>query len=180
MRFPARQDEPPELTDFAPELRARAHGLIGPKLRPLVASSDLLQETLLVAVKKFAAISGRSRREVLAWLNQIMRHRLLRYLRKHQRELTGQPVNSIAIEASSSSRRDLSRLVLEELRDEIVAAMDALPQPERTVVVGLYREKQTVAELATQLGKTDGAIRAIHQRAVKRLRVKLVEHAGKL
>jgi RNA polymerase sigma factor (sigma-70 family) len=155
---------------YVPQLRARARGLIGPKLHRFVTSSDLLQETLLVAVKKFATISGRPPRQVLAWLHQIMQYRLLRYLRTHRRELGTNIGVLTATEPGASSRSALGRLVLEELRGELLAAINALPEPERTVIIAHYQEKLTTAEIAGRLGKTEGAVRAIHQRAVKRLR----------
>jgi RNA polymerase sigma factor (sigma-70 family) len=168
-----RQDEPDGLAAFVPQLRARAHGLIGPKLHHFVASSDLLQETLLVAVRKFAAVSGRPTRQVLAWLNQVMQHRLLWQLRKHRREMEGTVEVFPAPDPRASSHPALSRLVLEELRGELLAAIDALPESERVVIVALYKEREGTKEIAERLGKTEGAIRALHQRAVKRLRKNL-------
>lgn len=151
-------------------MRDKAHGLIGPGLGRLVASSDLLQETLLIAVKKFAAISGRPRRQVLLWLNRIMRYRLLRYLRTHQHELRGGVENFAGAGPPAGSDSALGRLVVEELRGEVSAAIDALPEPERTVMLAHYKERRTISEIARTLGRTEGAVRAIHQRAVKRLR----------
>lgn len=165
-----RQGEPDGLAAYVPQLRARAHGLIGPKLNQFVAPSDLLQETLLIAVRNFSAVSGRPSRQVLAWLSQVMRHRLLRLLRKHRGELEGTVKGAPGIEPHVSSRAALSRLVLKELRGELLAAIDALPEPERAVVVALYKERVGTAEIAQRLERTEGAVRAIHQRAVKRLR----------
>lgn len=168
-----RQDEPDQLSAFIPQLRARAHGLIGPKLNPFVAPSDLLQETLLIAVRNFATVSGRPSRQVLAWLSQVMRHRLLRHLRKHRRELGGAVEGAPEVEPNASPRAALSRLVLVELRGELLDAIAALPEPERAVIVAIYKERVGTAEVARRLGRTEGAVRAIHQRAVKRLRKKL-------
>src|SRR5437763_923122 len=67
------------LAVFEPVLRTQARRLIGPRLRPLLASSDLLQETLSIAVRRFAELSGRPARQVLAWLLRSMQFRLMRY-----------------------------------------------------------------------------------------------------
>lgn len=177
MNPPPPESDADQLATFMPQLRVKARGLIGPKLRPLVGSSDLLQETLLAAVRSFAVISGRPRRDVLAWLNQAMLYRLLRYLRKHRRELDGEPLIASATEPAAHSRQPLSDLVLEEVRDGVLAAIEALPELERIVMLALYKEKRTVPEIAAHLGKTEGAVRALHQRAVKRLRLNLVDEA---
>src|SRR5690349_21797787 len=66
------------LAGFEPVLRTQARRLIGPRLRKVLASSDLLQETLLIAVQRFATISGRPSPQVLAWLLRSMRFRLMR------------------------------------------------------------------------------------------------------
>ena len=164
--------EATELAELAPRLRRSAHRLIGPKLRAVVASSDLLQETLLVAVKKYSAVSGRPPRVMLAWLNRIMRFQLLKCLRKHQRELEG-TIEIPAMDQQVSTIAPLSRLVLDEVRDELLAAIDELPPPEQAVIVAIYKGRQPIAEIAQQLGKSEGAVRAIHHRAVKRLRIHL-------
>src|SRR5262249_448961 len=83
---PSRADE---LARFEPVLRARARRLIGARLRPVLASSDLLQETLSLAVRRFAELSGRPARQVLAWLLRSMQFRVLRYVRDHRAELAG-------------------------------------------------------------------------------------------
>jgi RNA polymerase sigma-70 factor (ECF subfamily) len=180
MPIPAPRGDVDELATFMPQLRARARNLIGPKLRPLVGSSDLLQETLLAAVRDFAALSGRPGREILAWLNQAMMYRLLRNLRKHRRELEGERAIAPATEPFSRSREPLSHMVLEEMRDGVLIAIEALPELERIVMVALYKERRTIPEIAALLGKTDGAVRALHQRAVKRLRLNLVDVAGEM
>ena len=173
-----RQGETDRLAAFVPQLRARAHGLIGPKLNQFVAPSDLLQETLLIAVRNFAAVSGRPSRQVLAWLSQVMHYRLLRHLRKHRREMERTVKGLPGVEPHASSRAGISRLVLDELRGEILTAIDALPEPERAVTVALYKERVGTAEVAQRLGRTEGAVRAIHQRAVKRLRRNLEGWSG--
>ena len=50
-----------------------------------------------------------------------------------------------------------------------------LPEAERRVIVLLYRERRTTAEIAADLGRSEGAVRALHQRAVRRLRERFGE-----
>src|SRR4051812_44136599 len=78
-----------EFAQFEPALRARARQLIGARLGRVLGPSDLIQETLLIAVRRFAALSGRPARQVLAWLLRSMRFRLMRYVRDHRDELAG-------------------------------------------------------------------------------------------
>jgi RNA polymerase sigma-70 factor, ECF subfamily len=160
-----------ELASFEPVLRARARRLIGARLRPVLASSDLLQETLAIAVRRFAELSGRPARQVLAWLLRSMQFRLMRYVRDHRDELAGRQGGSAAGElAARSSSLALGRMIREEVRGALRELIDTLPEAERRVIVLLYQERRTTAEVATELGRSEGAVRALHQRAVRRLR----------
>src|SRR3954471_13172782 len=127
MPSPPPEGDADELATFMPQLRAKARSLIGPRLRPLVGSSDLLQETLLAAARNLAALSGRPRREVLGWLNQVMLYRLPCFLRKHRREPAGEPAPAPGTAPCARARQPLSHLVLEEVRAGVLAAIEALP-----------------------------------------------------
>lgn len=160
-----------ELARFEPVLRDRAHRLIGPRLRPMVAPSDLIQEISLIAVRRFAEIAGRPPRMVLAWLLRSMQYRLMRHVRDHRRELVGKVAwDECGDPAASSSLEALDRIVRDEVRDALEARIGDLPESERRVIALLYKERRTTAEAAAALGRTEGAVRALHQRAVRRLR----------
>ena len=168
---PSRADE---LARFEPVLRARARRLIGTRLRPVLASSDLLQETFSIAVRRFAELSDRPARQVLAWLLRSMQFRLMRYVRDHRDELAGRQGGSAAVELTvRSSSPALSRMVREEVRGALRERIETLPEAERRVIVLLYQERRTTAEIAAELGRSEGAVRALHQRAVRRLRQRL-------
>jgi RNA polymerase sigma-70 factor (ECF subfamily) len=137
----------------------------------VLASSDLLQETFSIAVRRFAELSGRPARQVLAWLLRSMQFRLMRYVRDHRDELAGRQGGSAAVELTvRSSSPALSRMVREEIREALRERIGTLPEVERRVIVLLYQEKRTTAEIAAELGRSEGAVRALHQRAVQRLR----------
>jgi RNA polymerase sigma-70 factor, ECF subfamily len=165
-----------ELAGFEPILRTRARRLIGARLRQVVGSSDLLQETLLIAVRRFAEISGRPPRQVLAWLLQTMRFRLMRYVRDHRDEFAcrnaGFAAGDLMVGSSSPA---LGRMVREEVRGALLELIGTLPEAERRVIVLLYLEKRSTAEIAEELTRTEGAVRALHQRAVRRLRDRFEE-----
>src|SRR5262249_9491901 len=160
-----------ELARFEPILRARARRLIGARLRPVLASSDLLQGTLAIAVRRFPRPSGRPGRQALARLLRAVQCRLMRYVRDHRDELAGRQGGSAAGElAARSSSPALSRMVREEIREALRERIGTLPEAERRVIVLLYQEKRTTVEIAAELGQSEGAVRALHQRAVQRLR----------
>jgi RNA polymerase sigma-70 factor (ECF subfamily) len=64
---------------------------INPRLRRRVAPSDLVQETMLAAYRDFEKFRGRSEREFLAWLRQILinclHHAVEVHLKAQKRDL---------------------------------------------------------------------------------------------
>ena len=64
-------------------LRLLATTQIDRKLQPRIGASDLVQETLMGAFRDFGQFRGRSERELLAWLRQILIHRLQVFVRQH-------------------------------------------------------------------------------------------------
>lgn len=157
------------LAEFEPELHRRARRLIGPRLRLIVAPSDLVQETLLIGVRRLSAIAGRPRREILGWLSQTMRFRVMRLVRDNRRELSVRSFEPAAdpVESFKSGMEDLVR---EELRALVLAVVDDLPAVEKAVVEGIYRDRIPPRVLAERLGRSESAIRGLHLRAMDRLK----------
>jgi len=55
------------------------------------------------------------------------------------------------------------------IRDLVHDALRLLPEIQRTVVVQRFFEEKTVAEVARALGRTEGAVKQLQVRAVRRL-----------
>ena len=166
------ESEPlPDLAGYEPVLRDRARRLIGPRLRPILAPSDLMQETLLIAVRRLAEVSGRPSRQVLAWLLRTMRFRLMRFVRDHRTELTtlDDPATR-DFEPSEGATPVLSRLVREEMRATLLATIELLEEQDRQILRWIYLEKQATAEIAARLGRTESAVRGLHHRAIGHMR----------
>jgi len=152
-------------------LRDHARRLIGPRLRPILAPSDLMQETMLIAVRRVAEVTGRPSRQVLAWLLQTMRFRLMRFVRDHRTELAAPadpPTHDV--EPSGGSTPVLSRLVRGGVRGTPPATVELLEEQDRQILSWIYLEKRTTAEIAARLGRTESAARGLHHRAIGRLR----------
>ncbi len=48
--------------------------------------------------------------------------------------------------------------------------VDTLPADQRRVVVGRFVEQQSIGEMARELGRSEGAVKQLQWRALKRLR----------
>src|SRR5215470_3335809 len=71
------------LEQYAPLLHARAHRLrLDPRLRRRLDPSDLAQEALLRAHEKHPEFRGRTKAELLMWLQEILAHTLINEVRR--------------------------------------------------------------------------------------------------
>lgn len=157
-------------------LRARARRLVGPRLRRLVAPSDLLQDTMLIAVRRYAEISRMPPRQAMAWLSQTMRFRLLRRLRDARAELEGvESRGGLVPQVAADSTPPLSRLVRRELQAALLARIDELDELDRRVLRWIYVDRLETAAIAERLGRSESAVRGLHHRAIRRLRALLLE-----
>lgn len=69
-----------------------------------------------------------------------------------------------------------SRLMLEERRDQLAAAIEKLKEKERTVITLYYYEKLKYSEIAQVLGISESRVCQIHSKAVGKLRECLEEY----
>jgi RNA polymerase sigma-70 factor (ECF subfamily) len=70
------------------------------------------------------------------------------------------------------------RVVREELRGRVQAALARLADRDREVLVMRYLEQLPTREIAAALGTTEGAVKVRHLRALERLRGLLAEEFG--
>jgi RNA polymerase sigma factor FliA len=61
----------------------------------------------------------------------------------------------------------------DEMRAELVAAVDSLPMPERTVIRRYYFSGETLREIKGALGVSESRVSQIHAKAVQHLRQRL-------
>ncbi len=155
-------------------LREQARRLVGPRLRRLVAPSDLFQDTMVIAVRRFAEVSRMPPRRAMAWLTRAMRFRLMRHLRDARAELRGAESRSGPVpHPRACSTPILSRLARRELQSVLLARIDELGEQDRRVLRWIYLDRLDFAAIAERLGRSESAVRGLHHRAIRRLRALL-------
>jgi RNA polymerase sigma-70 factor (ECF subfamily) len=152
---------------------------IGADLRAKMGVSDLVQETFLEAQKNISHFRGASRDELLAWLRQILLHRLSRLYgryrhtqkRRLDRELSVRQTSLNFIEQLfDSEQTSPSGHALRAEKVELVRrAIARLPTASRKVVLLRYRDRLKFSEIATKLGRSPDAVRMLWHRAIDRL-----------
>jgi RNA polymerase sigma-70 factor (ECF subfamily) len=134
-------------------------------------AEDLLQETLIEAVRSAATFRGES--SLKTWLCAIARRRLSRHYEAERRSAVVRAGLSIVREGE---RQDGSAEI--ERRDEITRALGALPPLHRQVLVLKYLDDRSVDEIAGELGRSRVQVQSLLQRARVGLREELGEADG--
>jgi RNA polymerase sigma-70 factor (subfamily 1) len=123
------------------------------------------------------------------WLRQIAWERLVDLHRRHiqakarsvMREerfhmpLPDRSSIQLADRLVASGTNPSVRLVRQELRERVRAALKALPERDRELLVLIYMEQLSAREVGAVFGISEGAVNMRHLRAVERLRALLDE-----
>ncbi len=183
----------PLLQHYRNYLRILADAQIGRRLQARVSPSDMVQETMLEAVRDFQQFGGQTEREFLGWLRQILINNLLRVVEKHvsagKRDVRKEvPINGLAADmdrtaasferilaspvsspSRAAHRREVGVLVADHLAD--------LSEMHREVIILRNLQGLPFDEVARRMERTSGAVRMLWLRAMERFR-ELLEHGG--
>jgi RNA polymerase sigma-70 factor, ECF subfamily len=162
-------------------LRLVARSMIGSTLRIKLESSDLVQDTFLKAHRDFAQFAGRTERELVAWLRQILAHSLANQVKHHRgqgRDHRRQESLERLLEQSSLAIRDAlaahapspsETASRHEEATLLAEAVNRLPTDYREAFVLRTLEHVPFEEVAARMGRSIGAVRMLWARAVRRL-----------
>jgi RNA polymerase sigma-70 factor (ECF subfamily) len=163
------------------------------RLAARVDPSDIVQEALLDAHRELSDYLSRRPLPLYPWLRQLAWERLLKWHRAHihvQKRSVGreEPGNLALPEESAvllahrliaAGTSPSRRLIREELRQRVRAALEALSPRDREVLVMRHLEEMSAAEIAGAQRITERAAKARHTRALERLRGLLDEGSSR-
>jgi RNA polymerase sigma-70 factor (ECF subfamily) len=155
-----------------------------PRLATRIDPSDIVQETLAEADRRLDEYAAQPPLPFYPWLRQLAWDRLVAQHRRHvgaaRRSVHREEVEPIGLPGSSFlaladrllDQGDSPSAALEraEARQQVRAALEALPEPDRQVLVLRYLEQQSAAEVAAVLRITEPAAKKRALRALQRLR----------
>ena len=151
------------------ELSPRVYGYLVQSTRDRALADDLLQEVFLNVHR--ARATWRPGSPVLPWLFAIARHaaadRARSSGRRARHEQPHEDVASLPVAAEPDRAADDPRL------DELSAALDELPEPQRQVVTMLKVSGMSLKEIAAATGATVGAVKLRAHRGYEALRKRL-------
>jgi RNA polymerase sigma factor (sigma-70 family) len=143
-------------------------------LRDVESSEDVAQEVYLTAWRALPTL--REPASFLPWLRQLTRNRARQEVRSRVRRRSrisaGHPDELLAA-AADPEPGVMERLVHGEERAALAAAIDALPEGSRDVVVLYYREGRSIRQVAELLEMREDAVKQRLARARSALRKEL-------
>jgi len=153
-------------------------------LRTKNSPSDLVQETFVEAQRAFGQFHGDTEAELLAWLRQLLLHRVGKLRRSFRDTQKRRLAREVALGGDSSTDGPVGGLVvnvpspsgqaMEREQDQALqAALGRLPDDYRRVITLRYQEELPFEEIGRLLDRSPDAARKLWARAVERLHEEL-------
>ena len=135
----------------------RVYAFVARRVRDRAEAEDVVSEVFYKALK---GIDGYEERGVpfVAWLYTIARNVVCDRARQAGRE---EPLDD---RDEPSSSDDVERRAL------LFRLVDTLPAAQRDVLVARFAEQRSIADVARQLGRSEGAVKQLQLRAIEALR----------
>jgi RNA polymerase sigma-70 factor (ECF subfamily) len=175
------------LEQYRPYLLLLARMQLGQQFQGKLDASDVVQQALLEAHRQRHHFQGETTRQLLAWLRRILSGTLTDALRALGRLKRGAGRECSLEAALDESAERLEAWVAAEQsspseqadRNEqitrLAAALDTLPDAQRTALVLRYCQGWSVADISAHLGRTPTAVAGLLKRGVRQLRDLLQE-----
>lgn len=162
-----------------PCLLMAAHQDLGTALQARIDAADVVQETLIEACRDFSHFRGRTEKDFLAWLRQILRNNLANERRRHletaMRTIHSEvPLTQAALDHLSGLPRSewdspSARVQAREQAEALEEALRQLPEHYRQVLLLHTWEELTFAQVGARLRCSAEAARKLWGRAAEEL-----------
>lgn len=149
-----------------------AERLMSDALRSQLTASDVVQQTLLAAIRDQESFRGSSDEELTQWLVQILKHRIIDEARRvdarKKIELQA-PAAVLSFQPSISTATLLSDLVAQETVEQLLKAIEQLETQQQTIVRLRYIESLSFDRIGEQLNLSHDAVRRLWLKAMQSL-----------
>jgi RNA polymerase sigma-70 factor, ECF subfamily len=149
-------------------------GLGGGRLRARLDESDLVQEALLEAHREFPRFRGSTPAALTAWLRRVVlgtvRHALRAHLGTARRDVAREEPLGNGEGPAGGGASPAEEAIRAEQSVRMAEALARLPEEMQQVLLGRHLDDLPYAELAGRLGRSEGAVRVLYTRALRRLR----------
>jgi RNA polymerase sigma-70 factor (ECF subfamily) len=163
------------LESFRPYVRVVIRGLGCERAAARAGESDFIQDALLEAHRSFPSFCGGTVAELVAWLRQIVVRTTARTLRGQLETVKRDPSREAPLDsldgvADANQPTPGEQAARHEEAVSMADALGRLPDDMQQVLLGRHVDGLSHAELAARLGRSEGAVRVLYLRALRRLR----------
>lgn len=149
-----------------------AERLMSDALRTHLTASDVVQQTLLAAIRDQASFRGSSEQELTQWLVKILKHRIIDEARKQDarsKYLSPELVAVLPVKTSVSQPNPLSDLVAQETLEQLLNAINHLNTRQQAVVRLRYVESLSFDKIGEMLSLSHDSVRRLWLKAMQSL-----------
>jgi RNA polymerase sigma-70 factor (ECF subfamily) len=166
-------------------LHRQAERQLDERIAVRVDASDIIQQTFLEAHRSFRQFAGRDARELTAWLQRILDHKVAGAIRDHallqkrsvrrDRSLDDSHggVASLKKELDAGLSTPSQKAIRGEEEQHLMEALSALPDDQREAVRLRHLEGLALADIARHLGRSPAATAGLIKRGMQVLRRQL-------
>ena len=155
-------------------LRKQAHQWIGPVLRRRVDTSDLVQETIVYTIGKYAQLLGKSKREIYRWMVSVMKYRLMHHVELMQKEYS--ETDGYETECDARGMLAIEQLMTAELRLLVEKEVASLAADQQMIYRLRYQDELKFSQIAHEMQRSEASIRSLHHRMLIELKPKIQKY----
>lgn len=164
----AAQNDPGRFAELYEQNFDRVYAYIVRRIHDRSETQDLTAHVFQQALANIGKFKWRGA-PFITWLYRIAANAIADYIRKKSGELT-----ETAFAATTSV--DLEQV---ERCARVFKAVETLPEDQRKVILLRFGEEKTIREIASDLKRSEGAIKQLQFRGLENLRARLREEADK-
>lgn len=158
----AAQQDPARFAAIYDAHFARIYAFIARRVRDRAAAEDLTAEVFRHALAGIRQFEWRGV-PFAAWLYRIAANEIADHMKRRAREQT-------EIQAEEPTGGELE---IVEHRAALHRLVDRLPADQRRVIVMRFAEERSTREIATEIGRSEGAVKQLQWRALQTLRAQM-------
>jgi RNA polymerase sigma-70 factor, ECF subfamily len=163
------------LESYRPYLRVIAHAMRDRRLQAQMDDSDLIQDALLEARRSFGSFRGATVAELTVWMRQVALRSCRRTLRRFggadkRNPAREEAVKDLAEFAADSGSSPSAVAMRHEQAARMAETLARLPAEMQEVILARHVDGMAHGAIAKALGRSEGAVRMLYVRAIRRLR----------
>ena len=164
--------EKPLFRDVYDEYYPRVRNYISSKIANRATAEDLAQEAMVSAYRSYDSFDP-ARSSLATWVFVIARNRLKNYYRDRRETESIDDKEGFDLPSQETLQEEV--LEFEEMRVVVRRLLDSMEARDRTIVERRFFHDKSAAQIAKELGLTEGNVRVRQKRILDRLRPQLVE-----